>query len=805
MHQLFCLDHKARHSNGRVPGLENVHRNGLNVLSYLLVPNEQLTSNAIDWFSIFPLPIETLSLAPVLQSAHQKVLECLERLASHWAVMRDMCGRRRYPPLVDEMVTLFKIDSFVFLQIIFRAILREIWMGQQDQCSQDTESIFPRNYADVMDRLKSQGLQSGVIQAYNLSIMTEYEHILEAHQCHAQPAVQRNMGPPHHAQSQSKITDINPIHLNRQNTSQSSGSSQILRPTSRHGPNLDTRVAQQHAPRPCSNPVVRPLSATMSHTAPVAGINSPSTQANSASPFHVFAQTSVSTPQSASSIRSPTSFRGFSNPASSTNLPAQVRGYWTNQPDPAGLGVSFISNSENNRNRAPTVLPSKSPINNRNDQHCQQQNLFGGYSQQQTPLLPPTNGYPHPSSRQQPRHQPEARTTLSRTGNEIQPPGPQHNRMIHFNTSPIPAQRNPTYSALHQAHLASPTMSIVEGHGSSNHLLRYFRFIESVIMPPEALSKKKKHLKWNFNIDPIVTSELAQDEPGFQGAPSSRNIKSGSRLCRIRCIKVASTAALPSQSEWVVAENTWPEGTVILLNGISLEVRKKSHYGKDLSIDATRHLRSGKNELNTAVIGLPQEGNLRYAIGVELIRVQEEQEIKRAIPSLPFEEARNRILERSSRLDPDVQALDAQTIVDLKDPFTAVQFKIPVRGYGCRHYHCFDRDVFLETRNAKHPDQPCEPEAFKCPICGGDARPPNLVIDGFLFAVRNKLQAEGRTEVKTVVLDERGDWEVDQEDEDTGESSDEEGTQDRPQAAELAEARAAKAPERTSREVIEID
>jgi len=351
-------------------------------------------------------------------------------------------------------------------------------------------------------------------------------------------------------------------------------------------------------------------------------------------------------------------------------------------------------------------------------------------------------------------------------------------------------------------------MSTVKVKGNGSDVVKLFRFIEDVIMPPEALSKKKKHLKWSFNIDQGCISLLAQANISSDGARSTRIIQSGSRLCRIRCIRLASTAGLPSQGEWVVADHTWPDGVGIILNGKSHEVRKNSHHGKDLSIDITQFIRSGKNELTTALIGLPEGSSLRYAIGVELIRVEEEMDIKRAIPMARLEEARKRILEHSSQIDPDVQVIHAPTIINLTDPFTASQFEIPLRGSNCRHYQCFDRDVFLETRNAKDPDQPCEPEAFKCPICGLDARPPNLVIDGFLLAVKDSLQKQGRDKVKAVILREDGEWEIEKEDEATGESDDETDKQDWPQAEKLAEAGAGKASEagqRTSREVIEID
>lgn len=789
LHQLFCLDNKLRRSNRHVPGLEDVHRSGLNTLNYLLLPNEQMTTDAIDWFSIVPVPIKTLDTTPALRSGKDKVMKFLENLASHMSIMTDICARRRSPLVVEEMLGLFNITSFIFLQILFRATLRELCTGQQDQCTQAAEAIFPRNYKETMNRLANPGrLPRQELPAYNQSIVTEYERIVENHQRHIQLAAPRTMAPPQLALGQSRMTDISPTQQTRQQPSASGHPPHTSRSSAQNIPNINTRVAQQIAPRSSSNPVTQTPSATTLSTAPVAGIDPSSRQAHSMSPYQTVAHDGTSIPQTACLTQSPTTFSGLASPVAFTNLSAQAHGQmqWRN------TGVS----------------PSNVSINARPGENVRQQGSSVASSQQQVQRQPPTNGPDPCLPPQQPRLQPVAQRPVSHNGSAPHSAASPLNRFIRYEPATLPAQSNLTYSALHQAHRRSPFMSTVNKNGNSKDAVKHFTFIEYVIMPQEALSKKKKYLKWNFAIDPRSMSSLAQETPGAQGAPSTRAVKSGSRLCRIRCIKLASTAGLPSQGEWVVADNVWPKCVSILLNGIALDVRRKSHHSKDLPIDVTQYLKIDENQLVTAIVGFEDGDDSRYAIGVELIQVQEESEIKQAIPTLERYEAQGRILERSRQTDPDVQVIHAQTIIELKDPFSASPFKIPVRGLSCRHYQCFDRDIFLETRNAKDPTQPCEPDAFKCPICGGDVRPPNLVEDGFLRDIANTLQELGGSDIKAVVLHDNGVLEYQSEDKVLEDSDDETGEGDRPHADRLAEARAGKAPEAgqsTSRGVIEID
>ena len=408
------------------------------------------------------------------------------------------------------------------------------------------------------------------------------------------------------------------------------------------------------------------------------------------------------------------------------------------------------------------------------------------------PLYVPTN----PPSQQGPPHEMQGPRLENFHGHHVPLSLPTH--FIRADPNLNRSQPNPALVALHQAHLRSPTLNPAPRQGSEKHKL--LRYIERVLLPSGELSNFKRHLSWDFHIDKETADRLVKDIPGSYGSPPSRTLLPGSRLCRIRCIKINEAVGLPNQNEWVAAENIWPAHTAVLLNDEALQMRKKSHHGKDLPIDATAIIKEGKNNISTAIIGLPENCSSRYAIGVEIIAVIEEQAIKDQIRIIPYSEARQRILAQTKTTDPEVQVVDSQITLDLTDPFTARIFDVPIRGTSCRHNQCFDRDVFLQTRDSKNPKEPCPPDEFRCPICGLDARPQSLAIDYFFVSIREELHKKGRLDVKAVILHLSGEWEIKEEEEVTGEQGDGSGVR-----CVQARSRRSVGRQSTPRDVIELD
>ena len=208
LHQLFCWDHEVQKSKGQIPGLDEIHKKGLSVISFLLVSNDRMTDDAVKWFSLFPLSLEDLIMhKSVFATAYTKVLMCLRKMATLWKDIRVQCTKRVYPPLVDELIVLFHIESFLFQQIIFRAVLRDISFSQLDGCFQIIEDIFKRDYKDVMSRSSTDSTSNELVKLHQQTIVKEYQHALESHQQHTDTGSTSSMAPPLVMQNPTVVMD----------------------------------------------------------------------------------------------------------------------------------------------------------------------------------------------------------------------------------------------------------------------------------------------------------------------------------------------------------------------------------------------------------------------------------------------------------------------------------------------------------------------------------------------------------------------------------------------------------------------
>ena len=789
LHQLFCFDHEVQKSEGQMVGLNDIHRKGLSVVTFLLVSNGKMTEDAVKWFSTFPLPLgDLITLRPDFASAHAKVLRCLEKMAMFWKDMRAQCTNRAYPPLVDELIVLFNVESFLFQQIIFRAVLRDIWSGQPDDCFTITEQVFNRDYKEVMSRLLYGSIPVGLVTQYQQAVVKEYQRVMVFHQQHTAAGPTASMAPPLQQQSQSPL-----IPANHYSQPQHNKNTQSL--------TLDLQAAQRHCLSATSGPSPIAIQAAQTFR-----------QGNLLNQSQSLASSTFPSPQGNNFTQSPTTLQGFSSPGISINSPRQWNGQ---QPQRERRTSSAAGNPSNTpqsmtpAQRTPNIAPSYVPGNPNIHQVQQNAGL-----QQQSHRRVSSSSIANP----RPRPQSEGRSSLSYQASETSlaalsahptllssPSLPNHVDCTPFIRSypPLPSHPNPTTSALHQAHLRSPILSYFQLNENPSGVTKCYRFIKHVLMPPEELGSKNRHVNWDFSVSKELTDWFARDCPSSHGAPPNRAVVPGSRLCRIRCISLQNKAGMPpmpTQSEWAVADNVWPGSTAVVLNGIALDIRKKSHHGKDLPIDVTSYIKAGQNNLSTAVIGFPKDSTTRYAIGVEFIQVVDEQNIKNEIKALPWFDARKRILDQSKSVDPDIEVVQSQKVLDLTDPFTARIFDVPLRGSNCQHNQCFDRDTFLQTRTAKVPGEPCGPDEFRCPICGQDARPQSLMIDMFFVGVHMALKESGRLDAKAIILHDSGEWEIKEEERPTGESGDGTGKRNGERTASVSAAR-----QSAPREVIELD
>lgn len=846
IHQMFCLKDlcKSLVNYGPAPRVTAKHENGLTILKNFLASNDGLCRDAIVWFSEFPQPLSFLLAnpnRPMFSEAYENVLNFLARLSGHWNKVRFTCAERRFPPLVSEMLVKLALESVILQQVVFRAVLRDLWVGQQDSCYNLSEEVFSRDQQWVMytQRLSQSSIlsatQTADMATHNQSIMHEYQKIWASHAEHDRTL---QSGPPPQTLLSTPDTGNTPTGPAKEGSRvSSSNNSGRYMPGSSGGytPSSSSNMASETQQMPSatlSTPTTSSMLLTDPQSAPIVGGSRSVYTIPRHSPHQSQATNGFLTLQTALINQLPVLPDRLSSSGASTNSSSRPPGQQplSNQSmqDSFGaipnhliggpLNMMQMNTGSYHSRQAPPLITS-SP--NMDSHHFHRRivrpmgaDLIHGRqavrAEEPAQHLPQLGG--HQSNPSTPSFQYPPQAIPSHFG-EFRRHAPSTDGFVRLPTPnsvfSLPALPNPTMTAIHQANARSPEMSLAS-LSQSNGITKYFRFIQRVIMPPEALSRDNCHQSQQLFFEDRDVRILATDVKGALGGPTIRNISNNSRLCRIRCLKLAETNGLPSPSEWMVMDHTWPRNIALVLNGTSLEIRRRSHHGKDLPIDVTSYIKIGRNELSIAIMGAVEGANDKYAVGLEIIQVIDYASLKAGIPTLDHAEARKRIVDQSSNTDPDVQVVRSQMVLDITDPFTSRIFDIPVRGKLCRHKQCFDLEVFLETRGSKSSHQPCSPDEFRCPICKGDVRPQSLVIDGFFASIRVELDKQGRLDAKTIILQENGEWSIKEEEEVKGETGDGSGnrTMSRLEIGGLATAGAGKAPARkggVAHEVIELD
>ncbi|KAF4550709.1 MIZ/SP-RING zinc finger-containing protein [Elsinoe fawcettii] len=112
--------------------------------------------------------------------------------------------------------------------------------------------------------------------------------------------------------------------------------------------------------------------------------------------------------------------------------------------------------------------------------------------------------------------------------------------------------------------------------------------------------------------------------------------------------------------------------------------------------------------------------------------------------------------------DDDLVMVDPALNITMTEPFSNSKiFDLPARTKSCKHDQPFDLRIFLESRPVR--GNCGVAEQMKCPLCGADARPPEIVLDGFLMDVRNELKKTNRLDARTITVDEKGTWRIKEE------------------------------------------
>lgn len=258
----------------------------------------------------------------------------------------------------------------------------------------------------------------------------------------------------------------------------------------------------------------------------------------------------------------------------------------------------------------------------------------------------------------------------------------------------------------------------------------------------------------------LVTTHVRDDQERCRHAEQSVRI-------RLRTCKYPKDSVDFETTGAAVAATDWPENIYISLNDQHLQPRRKQHFHHDLPIELTHTVQEGKN---TVTVSLPVPLKIgqtiqKYLMLVEVIEIWSAETLKKRIQShehFTVDEMKVELRRRLNGADDDeIVVADEHLSLSVTDPFSLRICTTPVRSIHCKHVECFDLDNWLETRQGKpsrRQGEPSKVDEWKCPICGGDARPQTLSIDDFFAQVREKLLADGAERTKLIRIDKECNW-----------------------------------------------
>ncbi|OBT48464.1 hypothetical protein VE00_01399 [Pseudogymnoascus sp. WSF 3629] len=341
-----------------------------------------------------------------------------------------------------------------------------------------------------------------------------------------------------------------------------------------------------------------------------------------------------------------------------------------------------------------------------------------------------------------------------------------------------PPYQLPQPDRLLQAHLSGSILHIDAGRGlvTNQTVHRCYQAVRGFAVKPTTLPDSPRVTKLTFTVSKSTfrnvaeDKHIAEDKLSDPAAPLLREVRQGSLQYRVHCGRTNKGTRM-KPTGFIATDTEWPPTILIDMNDSALIIQRKGSYGhsRDQPVDITPHVFSygpaKKNSLAITVLNAPGARNgIPYSIAIEVVEVFQHQQIvdmclktQRITAKDVIEDIRLKLSERNVDEDDDVALVSAKLTIALRDPLTASIFTTPVRGVQCRHRECFDLDTFLMSRS-NNQEFTCMPDAWKCPLCGGDTRPRLLRVDEFLVSVREKLKEDGDLEVKAILVAEDGSW-----------------------------------------------
>ncbi|KAJ9198788.1 transcriptional regulator family: Zinc finger, MIZ-type [Paecilomyces variotii] len=728
LHQVFCLHTFALSEFARLTGFSTSQASALEIIKQLLLDNRRLSGDFLKWCVNFPFPMSRMLQNVKYRGTLQQIGQSLSLLSVKWVSFEQEIRRRSYPPLIDELVLQFHITSSTLQSVIFTAICRRHLQARDDDRLRQFLSLFERNrkyylrrFADPQHPVSTEHMQKeneDLIRGYH-SLWVQFAPRNEIHPApsHSPVATQRA------GQMASGAVPAAPAHA-------TSPARNSVRPSLQSPP-------IQQLPSQSYSQSIAPSQAPPAHGRPNAPANPTGLGPNNlVSPIQMPAGQHI--PQDLS----PTYFpqQGVASQGQYQNSPQfqsphymppayivpsqQMPSQMTRTPQ-----IAQPSRGRGRPRRVPSHIQTSAPV--------PVVSSFPAVSPMDNRFIP---NYP---ATQMVQRQPAAALPSPRQG-----PIDRHLLPAPGALPPPRAHPSPLYASIHQLHLRDPARRLVHQGPNGEEEGELFQYLHSFAVKPTCLGQTEIIFRFTFDVSNDTFRKLPQDTRFPDGRRATRVLSNGNRLYRLRCVKVAPSSQDIGENSWAIAESVWPSVFYLHVNGKEMFVRRKAHHAKDLPLDITPNLKEGNNEFTLHFLRSPEErGNLVYALAVEVLEIADLEHTKKLVQPLAAPESRLQIQKRLSvsTADDELSVVNDYIAIGLVDPFMARIFDVPARGRTCKHQECFDLDAFLSTRVSKSGSDPMK-ENWKCPICGGDCRPSNLIIDNFLADVRAELLRSGKLE-----------------------------------------------------------
>ncbi|GIC84633.1 MIZ zinc finger domain protein [Aspergillus udagawae] len=712
LHQIYSLHTFAPSEFARLPYVSRHNEMGLEVVQQLLVDNHRLSGDFLRWSVNFPRPLGVMCQTREFPIVVHQIARCLGSFSEKWTAFDHHVRERGYPPLIDELVVQFGITSSVLLSIVFLALSRRIFGTQHED---QLWSLYSKNKRNYMKRFGSRHTPE--------QIHRENERLIQAYR-----ALSR---------SQTSLVGQHTSPVAREHAAQPFPQ-RSMQPAGLTGP-----ITYVAVPGPQMPSAQVPIHSSQSQTQPIT-VHAPGTM-NRAATMLLNGQRPQHPLPTRPNLVHP---RGLDT---SSQVPAgQMTGAAAHSPVPAP---------------SPSPAPAPAPAGH-------QAQILSHASSQNVRQIPPQPS-PQPSSRAMPITTPIHRFATQTRQAQGLVQQPQQSPLIPQPLLPPPGplpstttRPHPLRNALHQAYLRDPIIKWAPsgaGEETADKETNLFHYLKSFVVPPTPLGQTESAFEWQFPLSRADFDRLPRIVPPDTGQRLVRSLVDGSQIYRVRCIRISPSAKEVSQHTWCLTETVWPSVIYIFVNGVELYVRRKFHNGKDIPLDISGHLKEGLNAISLHFIRSAAESrDIVYALAVEVMDTLSFTQVKKLAQTLPAPLSRERIRRRlsSSTTDDELSIISDYLTVNLVDPFMARIFNIPARGINCEHVECFDLETYILTRASK-PGKAVLKENWKCPICGADARPQYLIIDGFLSEVRADLVRTGHLGgARAIKIKADGSWEL---------------------------------------------